>query len=360
MKSKLWKVCSIVLAFSLLLLVAACGNSDNQGSSGSGTDSGNNGGQQASSEFEPYTLKFGHHLAEDHILHKQVQKFAEILAEKTGGQVKVDIYPAGQLGQQKDLLEGLQLGTVDMTLVDTGVFANFYEPLAILDAPYLFDSVDQSVKALAGELGTKLKDGVYEKTGIRVLSFEPAAYRITVLVEDAVKDPNSFTLQDFKGLKIRTLDSPSVIKTFERFGAQPVSIPSGEVYTALQTHVVQGVESNPEFLRSIKIYEVSKYLVDTKHVLVHQAIGISDKTWNKLPENTRNAIQEAMDEATDWHNSVSKDADLNARDALKQAGMVFIEPDLQPFKEAAFPYTEQFVQEKGLQDLYELIKKAGE
>jgi len=338
MNRKLLKLFSVVCALSLLLTVTACSNSKNS---------------------ETVTLKLGHHLAESHILHKQLVKFAEIMSKKTNGQVKVDIYSNGQLGQQKDLLEGLQLGTVDMTLVDTGVLANFYEPLAILDAPYLFDSIDHSVKALEGELGRKLKQGILEKTGIRVLSFEPASYRSTVLVENAVKPSGQFTLQDFKGLKIRTLDSPSVINTFKKFGAQPISIPSGEVYTAMQTHVVQGVESNPEFLNTIKIYEVGKYLIDTKHVLVHQAICISDKTWSKLPKNAQNAIEEAMQESTDWFNSVSKDADNKARDALKQKGMVFIEPDLTPFKEAAFPYTEHLIQEKGLQDLYELIQKSG-
>ncbi|WP_209123408.1 TRAP transporter substrate-binding protein [Alkalihalobacillus sp. BA299] len=348
------KLLSIFLITCFVLLLAACGGGNAENAS-NGTDTSNEGSTE-SEEKETYTLKFGHHLADAHSLSKQVVEFKRIVEEKTDGQVQIEIYPAGQLGQQKDLLEGLKMGTVDMTLVDTGVLANFYKPMALLDAPYLFDNLDQSVNALQGELGDKLMKGTLEEAQIRALALYPASFRSTVLTEKSVDSPDSFQLSDIAGKKIRTLDSPSVIETFKSFGAVPVSMPSGEVYSGLQTHVVEGVESNPEFLRTIKIDEVGKYIVDTKHVLVHQAIGISDKKYNELPDDLRTALDEALAESVEWYSSQAVEIDEKARQALVEAGMEIIELDLAPFKEAASPYTEKFVADNNLEELYELIK----
>lgn len=347
---KFYKCFSVVIALSLLLLIIGCGTKDT-----SSTDFKED--QNVSVEYEQMTLKFGHHLAEDHILSKQAAKFAELVSEKTDGKVKVDIYPAGQLGEQKDLLEGLQIGTVDMTVVDTGVLANFYEPLAILDAPYIFNSYDHAVNALKGELGKILKEDILSETGIRVLALEPTSFRSTALSEKAVKSVDNFSLQDFKGLKIRVSDSPSVIETFKRFGAQAVTIPSGEVYSAIESGVVSGMESNPEFLKSINANEVAKYLVDTKHVLVNQAIAISDSKYNSLPQNIQEVIQDAVNESTEWFIDVAEEADQEARKELEEKGMVIIEVDLTPYKEVAFPYTEQFIEDNDLENLYKLIQE---
>jgi TRAP-type transport system periplasmic protein len=342
---KLTKGSLISVCLSSLLLLAAC-------------SSGGNNAEKTSTADKTYSLKFGHHLSEDHSLSKQVVEFQKLVEEKTDGKVKVDIYPAGQLGQQKDLLEGLRMGTVDMTLVDTGVLANFYKPLGLLDSPYLFDTVDQSISALSGELSQKFIDGIYDETQINVLSLYPAAFRTTVLTEKAVKDINSLAFEDFSGLKLRTLESPSVIETFKSFGVTPVAIPSGEVYSALQTHVVEGVESNPEFLRTIKIDEVAKYIADTKHVLVHQAIAISDSKLNSLPEEYQTAVKEAVTESTKWYLDQAVEIDTNARKALEESGMEIKELDLTKFKEAALPYTDKFVKDNSLEDFYKLIEEA--
>jgi TRAP-type transport system periplasmic protein len=331
-----------ILAILIILLVACSG--------------GNSSEKTSTTDQKTYTIKLGHHLAEEHSLSKQVVEFQKLVEEKTDGKVKVDIYPAGQLGQQKDLLEGLRMGTVDMTLVDTGVLANFYKPLALLDSPYLFDTVDQSIEALSGELSQKYMDAIYDETQIKVLSLYPAAFRTTVLTEKAVKDINSLGFEDFSGLKLRTLESPSVIETFKSFGVTPVAIPSGEVYSALQTHVVEGVESNPEFLRTIKIDEVAKYIADTKHVLVHQAIAISDKKFKELPEEFQKAVTEAVEESTKWYLDQAVEIDTNARQALTESGMEIKELDLTKFKEAAMPYTEKFVKDNSLEDYYQLIE----
>jgi TRAP-type transport system periplasmic protein len=350
MKKVKWlSMFSAVIALMLMLAACSTGGSKTSGETSSG---------EKGTDNKTYTIKFGHHLAEDHSLSKQVVEFKRLVEEKTNGHVKVEVYPAGQLGQQKDLLEGLRMGTVDMTLVDTGVLANFYKPLALLDSPYLFDNIDQSKKALSGELSKKFIDGVYKETTIRVLSLYPAAFRTTVLTEKAVKDFDNLNFEDFKGLKLRTLDSPSVISTFKSFGVTPVAIPSGEVYSALQTHVVEGVESNPEFLRTIKIDEVAKYIADTKHVLVHQAIALSDKKYNELPKEYQDAVTAAVNESTKWYLDQAVEIDTKAREALTQNGMKIKELDLTKFKKAALPFTDQFVKENHFEDFYQLIEDA--
>lgn len=357
---KLSKYLFSFIMVTLLLLTVGCG--DDSVSNANDTSNNSEPSEKENSdtdvEFEEMTLSFGHHLNEDHILHKHVEKFKELLEKKTDGKITVEIFANGQLGQQRDLIDGLGIGTVDMTIVDTGVLANFYQPLAIIDAPYIIKDLEHGQRVLGGKVGEKFKSDILKETGIKVLSLQPTSYRSTALIKDAVENPKEFTINDFEGLSVRVLDSPSVIEAFKRFNARPETIPTGEAYSAMESGVVQGMESNPAFLASISVEEVADYLVDTRHVLVSQAILMDGNKFSGYSEEVQNVIQEAVNESTDWFNSKTAEDDQNARNYLEENGVQIIDVDLEPFIEAAFPYTEQFVEKNGLQDIYELIKEA--
>ncbi|MEW9674094.1 TRAP transporter substrate-binding protein [Ammoniphilus sp. 3BR4] len=348
---KFKKVLSYVVLSSALAAVATgCGSSSP--STNEPTASSN---QEAAKENtgEKITIKFGHHLSENHSLHEQVVKFGEIVSQKTNGQVQVEIYSNGQLGDQRDLLEGLKLGTVDMALGDSGVVANYYPQLGVLDLPYLFKDVDHSIRALDGELGGKLKEGILQTAGFRTLAIEPTAYRSVVLAKDTVK-----SIEDFKGLSVRTLQAPQIIETFNSFGAQPVAMPSGEAFTGMQTGAVDGMESNPEFLKSIKVWEAGKYYVDTTHSLTHETINISEQFYSKLPDDVKKAVEESVNETVVWFHDYTKQVDIDSRKALQDNGMTFVEFDLEPFKQAAVPVSEKLVKDNGWDEFYQLVKDA--
>lgn len=350
MKKNIHKLLSAVLATSLLAFTVACGSS-NQSSGQSGETKKETSAEQQGGE--EIVIKFGHHLPDTHSLGEQVLKFADLVNQKSNGKIKVEVYSNGQLGDQRDLLEGLKLGTVDMSLGDTGVVANYYPEIGILDLPYIFDGMEHSKAALNGPLGEKLKQGILEKAGFRTLGIEALSYRSTVL---AKKEVNSF--EDFSGLKLRTLQAPQIVETFKSFGVQPVAVPTGEAFSAMQTGVVDGMESNPEFLQSIKVWEVGKYFVDTKHNLTHETINISEQFYQKLPDDAKKIIEESVKEVVEWYHDYAIQKDEEARKALQDNGITFLNVDIEPFKKAALPTTEKFIKDNHLEELAKLIEEA--
>lgn len=345
MKNNKWHI--LLVVFLSMLLLVACGE-----------DSTSSGEEESEEKFDSVSFKFGHHLEEDHILHEYAEKFADLSSEKTDGQVEISIHSNGQLGDQKELIDGIDMGTVDMTIVDTAVLTNFYKPLSVLDLPYVFDDLNHAVNALDGKLGNSLKEDIKNETGMKVLDLAPTSYRSTALTEKSVDSPDSFSLEDFSGMKVRTLDSPIMVKTFEKFGAKPATIPTGEAYSSMQTNVVDGMESNPEFLKSINAEEVAEYMVDTRHMLVNQAILMSDDKFNELSDETKNSIEEAMEEATQWFNDNTEEADNEAKSDLEERGIEIIEVDLDEFEDAVSEFKEEYIAENDMEEYEELIEEA--
>lgn len=357
MKKFTFKGLSTMFVIALLSLMTACGGGTGEQADAGNTGDSSSGGEASGGLNEKIVIKFGHHLADNHSLGEQVTYFAELVDEKSNGMIEIDVYSNGQLGDQRALLEGLQMGTVDMSLGDTAVMANLATDVGVLDLPYVFDSIEHAKKALLdGELGEKLKEAILEQTGIRTLVIEPLAYRGTVLAEG--KKVESF--EDFAGLKLRTLDAPQIVDTFTAFGVQPVALPTGEALSAMQTGVVDGLESNAEFLATISIWEVGKYWIDTQHNLTSQTINISDKVFNELPEEARNIIVEALNETVDWFLDHTVQRTEESLDRFLAEGMEFIEMDITPFKETAAPVVDKFVKDNGFEEYIQLIDNARE
>ncbi|WP_085524476.1 TRAP transporter substrate-binding protein [Tuberibacillus sp. Marseille-P3662] len=325
------------LIFSLLTFTSGCGSS-----SSSVSQSGE----------EKITIRFAYHLKDSFSLGKQVSRFEKLVEKKSDGKVEVKVYSNGQLGDQKALLDGLQQGTVDMSLGDAGVVANFYPKIGILDLPYVFKSIEHAKAAVSGALGDNLKKGISEQTDFITLGIEPLSYRSTVLNEKV----QSF--QDFSGSKIRTLPSPIIVNTFKSFGVQPASLSTGEAFSAMETGTVDGMESNPEFLKSINAWEVADYFVDTRHNLTFETINISKNFYNNLPDKVQKIIKQSINETMDWFNKNSINFDKKSRKALKEHGVEFLDINIEPFKKAAKPAVKKYIKENDLQKMYKLIQDA--
>lgn len=297
------------------------------------------------------TLRLAHHMSNDNVNHALVTDFSDKLKQISNGELTVDIYSNGILGDQVELFEGMQLGTVDMSISDTSIIASYHPPIGILDMPYFFSNIEHTKKILNTDKMKEIEAQVETKSGVKILSIQPVAYR-NIIIKKELPDNNNFN-----GLKIRVPNSPVLVNTITHLGATPNPIPSGEAYTAIQTGVVDGMEGNPEFLSSIKISEVAKNWYETQHSMTFTALNISAKKFNSLTESEQKWIREAAAFAVDQFYIKTINTDEKWRDYLKQQGVVFHHVNIETLKEKSKPMVDKFVQENKLDDLYAEAQK---
>lgn len=338
------KFLAMSLALMMSLSLAACGSSTPSSSAGTSGSSG------SASAAQPRILRLSTHLSADHGCVKMAQKFNELLQSKTNGALSVDIYTDGQLGGQTENCEGLKSGSVDMTIVDTGTLANYEPKIGILDMPYVFASKDQAIAVASGEVGQGLMDTVTTSTGIRPVSLQAVLFRNTLL-----KDKEVTTPADFKGVKIRIPENPSIEACFTALGATPVAIPSGEAYTAVQTGVTNGLEGNLEFIAQQKYYEVANVCSLTEHVMTFTAMCISESVYESLTPDQQTAFNEAAAEAMDYFYPLYETIESDSRKVMEDAGVEFHDVDKEAMIAACTPTLKAFVEKNDLQSVYDAI-----
>nr|WP_326216000.1 TRAP transporter substrate-binding protein [uncultured Oscillibacter sp.] len=336
------KFFALLMSLAMVLSLAACGGGEATEEGGSGGDGGNG---------ETKVLRLSTHLSIDHSTMQMAQKFKELLVEKSGGSLDVEFYTDGQLGGQTENCESLKAGTLDMTIIDTGTLANYNPAAGILDMPYLFSTKEQAIETVSGDIGKDFMDMVTETTGIRPISLQTIAFRSTLLKDTVIE-----TLDDFKGVKVRIPENPSIEACFSALGATPVAIPSGEAYTAVQTGVTNGLEGNMEYIAQMKFYEVANVFNLTEHVMTFTAFCMSDAVYQSLTAEQQTAIDEAAAEAMDYFYDLYEDIEADAKQAMVDAGVSFVEIDKAPLIEACAPALEEFVAENGLEDMYSAIQ----
>lgn len=281
------------------------------------------------------TIRLGHVLAETHNWHRAATGFAEEVATGTDGRVSVEVFSGGQLGNEKEAVEGLQFGSVQAGVIGTGSF-QFLEPkLGVLEMPYAWTSREQAFGALDGELGAHLA-GLLTDKGIVVLSWWELGFRNVTNNRGPIDTP-----EDLAGLKIRVTPDPVRLRTFELLGAEPAPLAFGELYTALQQGVFDAQENPLSVIESASFFEVQKYVSLTQHIWGAAALVMSKSVFESLSEADRQVV---MDAAQSWGQKqremvASEDADLMA--SLKEHGMEFNDVDKAPFVDAVRPIWDQ-------------------
>lgn len=236
-------------------------------------------------------LKLAHGLDPSHPVHKGMQFMAERLAEKSGGKLTIDIYPSGQLGSEQQCVELLQIGSLAITKVSAAVMESFTRKYKALGLPYVFESKEHSFKVFDGEIGKELLLGT-EEFWIRGLCFYDAGFRSFYTIDKPINKP-----EDLDGLKIRVMKSQTAMEMVKALGGSPTPISWGELYTALQSGVVDGAENNPPSLYTSHHYEVCKHYSLDEHTCVPDVLIISSKVWKTLSEQEQKWLQEAADES---------------------------------------------------------------
>ena len=254
-------------------------------------------------------IKFSHVVAEDTPKGKGALKFKE-LAEKYGaGKVKVEVYPNSQLYKDKEEIEALQLGAVQMLAPSTAKFAPLgAKEFEALDLPWAFKDEAQFSEAIEGPLGAYMMSKLDPK-GIKGLAFWDNGFHM-VSANVPLMMPT-----DFQGLKFRISGSKIADMYFRKLGSIPQILPFSEVYQALQTGVVDGCENTPSNYQTQKFFEVQKHITNSKHGHLQYAVIVNAKYWSGLPADVRGALEKAMKEATAYTNSIAAEEN---RDALKE------------------------------------------
>ncbi len=294
-------------------------------------------------------LKLGHIQSENDFWHLGALKFKEELEKRSNGAITLNVYPNSTLGGDRDLVEGMQMGTVDFGLI-AGVLGNFEETIGLLELPYLFDSQEEFNKIIHGPIGQEIADNVLSKSGIRILSWWDRGPRQTT-ANKPIK-----TLADLKGLKIRLPEIPAMVICWRAMGANPTPMAWSEVYTGLEQNVIEAQENPIPFIYGGRIHEVQKYLSFTDHKYEYVTIAMSDNRWQSLNDEQRKIITEAAAAATAYENKLVLDKTNELLEVMKKEGLQVVYPDKKELAAAARSVHEEFAKTVNL-DLYQRIVK---
>jgi tripartite ATP-independent transporter DctP family solute receptor len=241
------------------------------------------------------------------------QKFADLVAQKSGGKMQVKLFPGGVLGGDVQVLSAVQGGTVDMFSMNSGILQGQVKEFAIVDFPFLFNDAKEADAVLDGPIGKSLADKLPEK-GLVHLAYFDLGFRNLTDSKRAIK-----AADDIAGLKIRVIQSPIYIDTFNALGANAVPMPFPEVYTALEQKTIDGQENPFTVIEANKFQEVQKFLAGTRHIYNPQTMAISKKTWDRLNKEEQDILVAAAKEAQTFQRKASRDAQDVALANLKKS-----------------------------------------
>nr|WKN35748.1 TRAP transporter substrate-binding protein [Tunicatimonas sp. TK19036] len=299
---------------------------------------------------EVTVLRLAHELSVDHSVHKAMVYMAEQMETKSNGQLQMKIYPSGQLGSERECLEMLQFGSLAMTKVSAAVLEGFSEKYKVLGLPYLFNDKAHAFQVLDGPIGREILESG-EPFWLRGLGFYDSGYRSFYTKDRPINTP-----ADLAGMKIRVMKSNTAINMIQAMGGSPTPIAWGELYTALQSGVVDAAENNPPSFYLSHHYEVCKYYSIDEHTQVPDVLLISQIVWNKLSEQEQQWVQEAANESVERQRVLWEESEQEAMEAVKAAGVEVNYPDKSPFQEDVQSVYDAFESNDTLYSLIQRIK----
>ncbi len=273
-------------------------------------------------------LRLGHGLSADHPVHEAMEVMAARVAEKSGGALQIEIYPSGQLGSERELLELLQIGGLAMTKVSSSVLEQFAPEFKVFSLPYLFRDDAHRFAFLEGPVGRGMLDET-ARYRLRGLTYYDAGSRSFYTTQRPAESPAALA-----GQKIRVQESQVSMQMVRALGGSPTPVSWGELYTALQQGVVDGAENNPPSFYLSRHYEVAPYYVLNEHTAVPDVLVIGTAAWESLTPQEQRWLQEAADESAVVERRLWQEATAEALAAVEAAGVQIIRPDKAAFAAA--------------------------
>ena len=292
-------------------------------------------------------IKLAHSLDVSHPVHRAMVFMSEKVKEKSGGKMIVDIYPGGQLGNERELIELLQIGSLAMTKVSTAPLEGFIPDMKIFGMPYLFQDDQHRWNVLNGPIGKKLLVSG-ESYFLKGMCYYDAGSRSFYTKNRSIKTPS-----DLKGMKIRVQKSQTSINMVKSLGGSATPIPWGELYTSLQQGVVDGAENNPPSFHLSKHYEVCKFYSLDEHTSIPDVLIMSTHVWSSLSQDEQIWLQTSIDESVIYQKKLWLQATKEALDKIKNSGVEVIYPDKKLFQESVKSMYDNYKNES----FYKLIGK---
>ena len=272
-------------------------------------------------------LKLAHNLDINHPVHMAMVKMVDELDTLSGGTMAIDIYPGGQLGSERDVIELLQIGSLAMTKVSASPLEGFLPEMKVFSIPYIFRDNDHYWQVLNSDIGRDLLL-TPERIRLRGLGYYDAGSRSFYATEKPIHSP-----ADLDGMKIRVMKSQTAVDTVNSLGGSATPISWGELYTALQQGVVDGAENNPPTFYASRHFEVARYYTLDEHSAIPDILLISLHVWNSLPAQQQQWLQQAMDQSVLYQRQLWKTKTGEALQAVEAAGVQIIRPDKSAFRE---------------------------
>jgi TRAP-type transport system periplasmic protein len=290
-------------------------------------------------QIQDRTIRWGHLNNTDHPVSFGVRKFAEVLAKKSGGKMKVREFAASQLGNEMQMQSAVRGGTQEVISASTTSLATVVKDFGLLDLPFIVGNTAQAESLILGKFGAELLQLLPEKDMIGLGYWGLGFRNVTNSVRPIAK------VEDFQGLKLRVIPNPVYLETFRAFKANPVPMNFAELYTALETKTVDGQENPYSVTLSNKFYEVQKFISSTNHTYTQNIIAVSRKFWDRLSEAERALMRETYAETRDDQKNETRIAAEKALDELKRRGMQFTDvapAELARMRDAIKPVIEKF------------------
>ena len=298
-------------------------------------------GGGSDSKDGPITLRLAENQNASSPVSVAMNMFADLVAEKTNGEVKVDVYLDAQLGNETETIDQVQIGTLDFARVNVASVQSTCDDFGVLSLPYIFTSEPQMYRVLDGEVGDALNKVLEDNYNMKNLGYIRAGSRNFYTTKKEIR-----SVADVKGMKIRVQPNDVSIKMVELLGGAATPMAYGEGYQGLQTGVIDGAENDFTSYQTSGHYEVAKNYTLDGHMFPPAVLLVSLSTWNKLSAEHQAAIQEAADEAIEWERNSMREYENESRRLVEEAGANIIEVDVKEFQNAVSPIYDMYPQYK--------------
>lgn len=308
-------------------------------------------GGQSGAAAEKVIIKFPSHQPTTSYLGQAEARFIEAVQRESGGRIEVRHFPGGQAGNARENIESVKLGTAEMTFCAPAELSNWVPRLGVMDCPYMFDDFPHVERCVDGKVGEAVEKDLLDQVGIRILGWWHVGFRDMLTIDKPVRK-----IEDFKGMKFRSPEVPVYVMMFNAIGATPTPIAWGEVYSAMKTHIVDGMETTPEGMVANKLHELAKYVILTRHINTQGLLIMNDKFYQELPKDLQKAVDSAMQQTISWQRQFIIKASEDAYKIMTDAGLELIQIDQKALREACAPVWDKLVGGiAGAQELIDLI-----
>ena len=301
------------------------------------------------------TLRLGHDQPVGHPYDLAANEFARAVEDATEGAIRIAVFPAAQLGDSPEQIEGLHLGTLDLALAAFSHASQFCTELGLFGAPFLFEDERHFAAVFDGPIGDELDQACGARYGLRLLATLTSGDRVLFNGRRPIE-----RVEDLRGLKIRVMGGEADALTWQAFGAIPAPMPYSEVYSALQAGVIDGAENEPASILTNRFYEAAGFIAETRHLVLPMGLFISDRTLARLSETDRAILRERARHAAEWERTLM--AERN-RDALAEMqdrfGVRVSELDVTELRERGRPVQDRVAETLELRDLLAKVRAAG-